>query len=315
MAENSFDGLRRWLINRDPFPERPAGQRNNYFDHWYALICAYSSRDLTFSTDVFAAITGVANAMREMHECTFSNGLWLEDLPVGLTWYVLDEGNPAVQPVPFAPTWSWASQWGKNIRFSQWEDNHMLVENESVRFLRKETFANWKNSECAKFSNAPFRSPLLLNGRLKRAKVDHTSWEDDHAESQQRRQMVKIRDENSEEIIGDCAFDNNSFLESMNPIWCLLVTARKKSGQWHLTCLALVPVEDVRATYKRVGLISLRRTRCPLSWYGILSPVAELRLRSNAGGRFNGMDRDPPENDLRTLPYEYLDNFETVAVV
>ena len=71
----------------------------------------YSGRILGVSEDKLTAIATIAAVYRSWGD--YVGGLWKEDLPEGLDWYVEpDAATQNLQPRPTnyrAPTWSWAS--------------------------------------------------------------------------------------------------------------------------------------------------------------------------------------------------------------
>lgn len=76
---------------------------------WYSIINDYSSRRMTFSSDVFPALAGLATEFNRRLCDQFVAGLWKGDLSRGLLWIVADSER-AKAAVPYrAPTWSWAS--------------------------------------------------------------------------------------------------------------------------------------------------------------------------------------------------------------
>lgn len=77
---------------------------------WYDIVCQYSGLDLTFDTDVFAAIGGIARTFRNATGMKYAAGLWWEHLPYGFLWYCESTKLRAGSSV--APSWSWASRRG-----------------------------------------------------------------------------------------------------------------------------------------------------------------------------------------------------------
>ena len=75
---------------------------------WCSIVQDYSGRKLGVSEDKLTAIAAIAAVYRSWGD--YVAGLWKEDLPEGLDWYV--EPDAATNPRPKsyrAPTWSWAS--------------------------------------------------------------------------------------------------------------------------------------------------------------------------------------------------------------
>lgn len=88
-----------------------------FFETWYNLIERYSSRDLTYDSDILPALSGVAKEFQR-HAVPdpgrYLAGLWETDLISGLLWYNYfrvqevprrSQGDPLSSP----PSWSWAS--------------------------------------------------------------------------------------------------------------------------------------------------------------------------------------------------------------
>ena len=75
----------------------------------------YTKSNLTKKEDKVIAISGVAKELRVILDGTYLAGLWKEQLPEQLLWWIskpLDANNglPASRPSNYrAPTWSWMS--------------------------------------------------------------------------------------------------------------------------------------------------------------------------------------------------------------
>lgn len=80
---------------------------------WRQWIHSYSTRDLTFKTDVGPAIAGLISFYREKTNRTPVLGLWLETLPFDLCWdlhYRKPGRPPPLEPRDREfPSWSWLS--------------------------------------------------------------------------------------------------------------------------------------------------------------------------------------------------------------
>jgi len=80
---------------------------------WYSIIQDYSSRRMTFPSDVFPALAGLATEFNRRLNDQYVAGLWKRDFSRGLLWTVADSER-AEAAVPYrAPTWSWASIVGR----------------------------------------------------------------------------------------------------------------------------------------------------------------------------------------------------------
>jgi hypothetical protein len=87
---------------------------------WESLVNMYSRRKLTFSSDKFVALSGMAQAMHFQHNDEYVAGMWRSKLEGQLCWSLGNNGQAkdGKETVPYrAPTWSWASVDGE-IRFN-----------------------------------------------------------------------------------------------------------------------------------------------------------------------------------------------------
>jgi hypothetical protein len=78
---------------------------------WYAIISQYTSLHLSYPSDVFPAIAGVALEFAKATSFKYSWGLWIEHIHSGLLWYrhyLPREDRPIDEQVRHVPTWSWA---------------------------------------------------------------------------------------------------------------------------------------------------------------------------------------------------------------
>ncbi|ORY18392.1 hypothetical protein BCR34DRAFT_583012 [Clohesyomyces aquaticus] len=75
---------------------------------WREIISAYSEMDLTFETDIFPAIQGIAMSVPSYAVSEYYAGLWKDSLVDDLMW-VRSSGDAFRSKHWRAPTWSWAS--------------------------------------------------------------------------------------------------------------------------------------------------------------------------------------------------------------
>ena len=89
------------------------------YDRWYDLIKQYSTLELTYESDIFPALSGVAAFVQKATGDGYVAGLWRDDLQRGLLWSVMEPGERL--EVWRAPSWSWASVKG-GVMFHDFED-------------------------------------------------------------------------------------------------------------------------------------------------------------------------------------------------
>lgn len=91
--------------------------KNEFYRYWREILQRYTECSLTFPSDKFPALSGVASEVQKRIDDVYVAGLWKGDLPLGLMW------APARSTLPVAeyraPSWSWASFEGK-IEHKHW---------------------------------------------------------------------------------------------------------------------------------------------------------------------------------------------------
>lgn len=89
------------------------------YDIWCEQVIKYSKRELTSVTDVFPALSGLAQHFAAVTGDTYVAGLWTKDLPRQLSWTLRHTPHMSLssltrvleQPsVYVAPSWSWAGR-------------------------------------------------------------------------------------------------------------------------------------------------------------------------------------------------------------
>jgi hypothetical protein len=91
---------------------------------WCRNISIYSTADLTYPSDKFIAISGVARNFQERFSDQYLGGLWTENLGRQLCWAVQQRNRkPGPQPTVYrAPSWSWAST-DQPVTWGLWSTN------------------------------------------------------------------------------------------------------------------------------------------------------------------------------------------------
>jgi hypothetical protein len=92
-------------VFRDGFSSSSAADFHWY---WFSLVHDYSKRNLTYSSDKLVALSGLANAIKEIVGKAYAAGLWEDNLNFDLLWKTVGQSYP--KPTSYrAPSWSWAS--------------------------------------------------------------------------------------------------------------------------------------------------------------------------------------------------------------
>lgn len=117
----NMDMLRELQSWSSPFLDsifEDLGPENVYLQ-WYSVVALYSGRDLTYSTDMLPAVSGLAEIIHKRIGGDYLAGLWRPDLLDGLLWISAPWKRPGMSGVTFidsvvhpkhytAPSWSWA---------------------------------------------------------------------------------------------------------------------------------------------------------------------------------------------------------------
>jgi hypothetical protein len=87
---------------------------NIVHNSWFEAVHYYSQGKLTKASNKLAALSGVAERVQETTKLEYLAGLWKENLPLDLLWYVIRPYGRGItnyeRPSEYrAPTWSWAS--------------------------------------------------------------------------------------------------------------------------------------------------------------------------------------------------------------
>ena len=80
---------------------------------WEELVKEYSNCLLSEDADKLTAIAAIAEFYQSEHSKTYAAGLWREDLPLSLCWYMSASYLEIRPPGYRAPSWSWASVNGR----------------------------------------------------------------------------------------------------------------------------------------------------------------------------------------------------------
>ena len=87
----------------------PSDMHQDQYEAWGTIVTSYSGRSLTYGSDLFSALSGIASEFQKLlsHD-EYKFGMWCGDM-FGLLWETLDfqELKPDELQIP---SWSWASE-------------------------------------------------------------------------------------------------------------------------------------------------------------------------------------------------------------
>lgn len=143
-----FVFFRDWRIpgeeNNDPEPsEEPQvhlgfgvqGDKSGYMpfiNAWWEFVSQYSRRNLSYESDRFLAMNGIAAVAQRWAQIRNTWGLWMDFMETELLWYV---DSPAATPTSrwLAPTWSWAGTKGGIIKNGFYERDAKTMERAALQ--------------------------------------------------------------------------------------------------------------------------------------------------------------------------------------
>lgn len=215
-----------------------------YLEHWYNLVCSYSTRELTYQKDKLSAIAGLADICSKRTGFQYILGLWVEDFATGLMWQATSRG---VTRIPSAiPSWSWASVSGA-VLMPEFSSSHSMIE-----LLKIE-----QSTQDGQLASAISRAPTRLHVRGTQIKVQ--------LGKQSLTQELRYHLVNGDEILGEAFLDDASTLEAnpgISEVMCLQVfLVQTVDGSLEHSVLLLVPGtvsnekgEAATQVYNRIGI-------------------------------------------------------------
>ncbi|MCJ1394681.1 hypothetical protein MMC18_007561 [Xylographa bjoerkii] len=131
-----------WAMESKTWTVLPFKWSSKYYepyDRWFDIVKEYTLRELTVSTDVLPALSGLAAAFEILLADQYCAGLWKNDMIRGLMWN-RQKPRQGLSPAPNQqsapanyriPSWSWASIRGRLVSF------HRLIEDDGWTFTEQ----------------------------------------------------------------------------------------------------------------------------------------------------------------------------------
>jgi hypothetical protein len=93
---------------------------------WYLTVEQHSAKKVTYTADRLPSMAGIAAEFGRTTGWTYLAGLWKEDLPRGLLWYLVEPNSGPSYYDPKVPSWSWAAAEGVIKHFGNQSDTTMV---------------------------------------------------------------------------------------------------------------------------------------------------------------------------------------------
>lgn len=213
---------------------------------WYQIVEEYTRRQLTFQSDKLAAISGLAKAFQRQTGKQYIAGFWKEDLFPGLTWY--RRGKIPESVADHQPSWSWAKMCG-HIGFAAvmpWGITEGYLTGASCETVDVTVREAGRLNPYDNLSEARLR----MKGHLVEVLYQEATAELDYLRNDSIFMLNGL-------ALGSVTEDLlPSKWQHSGKVYCVLLnTGVSASG------IVLVPKEDEKDTYSRVGMASLKDDR------------------------------------------------------
>lgn len=228
---------------------------------WHMLVEDYTRLHLTFESDIFPAMSGIAKSFQQYTESEYVAGVWVQSLLCDLAWHKETISSSPAENFEWhkrpkawrAPTWSWASALGP-IQFLDMGNG--LV-----------SLCELKEVKCLPYQSDPtgeLRSGhLLLRGYLISTSIRYRPSVKEGSKAPFNLYELDIMHRQ----VGNVWADYDSSLPGIDHVVsgtlakCLILTTRPDSGSLTLLLLNEIGYDEEYscAVWKRLGLIQLSK--------------------------------------------------------
>jgi hypothetical protein len=222
----------------------------NPSDSWKLIVKEYATKKLTFNTDTFPALAGVASRIQMRFGGRFLGGLWESNFLDELMWFSLEPKSCQRPSKYVAPSFSWASRLGH----LDWPDcNQFLLPH--IEIL---------NIHITLRSNFPFDQ---VNSGFLKVRGSHISVKCASTFSGGQQPQIAADGDRFIDYIPDVAEDNRVVLGSMLRCLSIMKADPRSPYEYNVALVLLKSTESGECHYERIGFAS----RVPRSlFYGVL---------------------------------------------
>lgn len=228
---------------------------------WHMLVEDYTRLHLTFESDIFPAMSGIAKSFQQHTESKFVAGMCVKSLLCDLAWHKETTSSSPTEKFEWhqrprawrAPTWSWASALGP-VQFLDMGNGLVpLCELEEVKCLP------YQSDPTGELKSGH----LLLRGYLISTSIRYRQSVKEGSKAPFNLYELDIMHRQ----VGNVWADYDSSLPSIDhvvsgtPAKCLMLTTRPESGSLTLLLLNETGYDEQYscAVWKRLGLIQLSK--------------------------------------------------------
>lgn len=222
------------------------------YDSWHDFVRHYATTMLTFETDRFPAVVGIARIYAgALHDDNFIAGMWEGDLVRSLAWST-DKKARRIPSVQIAPSWSWASL------SSSYSLAYIGSPINGICFKVSSTIPNFQSDlQAMTFEKSSVRG-LAMTGPLRRLAVklnDLPRWREFATRVYSEYDVEDASNFSEQDVSGqEWRWEDHTHIL---PLW----KKEFSDGDPELTVFGLllqqVPAAELQDTFRRIGTVSL----------------------------------------------------------
>lgn len=228
---------------------------------WHMLVEDYTRLHLTFESDIFPAMSGIAKSFQQYTKSEYVAGMWEKSLLCDLAWHKGAMSDNSAENIQWyqrpktwrAPTWSWASELGP-IQF-------LDMGNGLVPLCKLE------EAECLPYQSDPtgeLRSGhILLRGYLLSTSIQYRSSVKQGSKAPFEVYELDITQGKVGNVLADydSSLPGSDHVAPGTPAKCIMLNTRPDSGSLTLLLLNEIGYDEQNccAVWKRLGLIQLSK--------------------------------------------------------
>ncbi|UKZ83033.1 hypothetical protein TrVFT333_010834 [Trichoderma virens FT-333] len=228
---------------------------------WHMIVEDYTCLHLTFESDIFPAISGIATRFQSSLGSEYVAGMWRKSLIHDLAWHTENTSDGTPERIEWhqrpkawrAPTWSWAAVRGQVRFLDVGAGLKALCELEEVK--------------CSFYQSDPTGELtdgyLLLRGCLISTSIQYKT----HVGEKDRRPFELFELGIMQGQVGnvwadyDSSVPGHDYIASGTPVKCFIISAGIDSGSLNLLILKETQYDEEKGctTWQRLGLAQLSR--------------------------------------------------------
>lgn len=227
--------------------------------YWYDIVRTYSSCLLTFQTDKFPAISGIAHAIFDRLQDEYIAGIWKSDIHNGLSWYVEaaehDPRETAERTIYMAPSWSWVSI-PHAIRFNY----HRITHTEAIQIQLTMLEEDISTMEAVVEPQGTDTFGALKSAKLRMRFCAKRAFLKAGGGARSVGTRLEVCDAVTRGAVAQFLPDSLEYFDGFHSgreqeVLCLLLGYSQREGEFKFNAMTVEPVSPERLQYRRVGMV------------------------------------------------------------